>query len=93
MGRRPRSEETSPHCDGDGTLPIPINQQSVFHSPARGELHKKQRNTENNAKDLAVHSFTMREEFQSHIQHFGTYFFAMTFQHKKVQRPAYAILN
>ena len=50
-------------------------------------------NIENNAQDLEAHYFAMREELQSHIHHFGTYFFAMIYQHEEIQRPAYAIFT
>ena len=48
---------------------------------------------ENNAEDLEAHSFAMREELQSHIQHFGTYLFAVIYQHEEIKRPIYAIFT
>ena len=43
------------------------------------------------AFDIDTHALNMRVEIESHIQFFGSFFFAMVYVHEEIQRPTFAL--
>ena len=57
------------------------------------ELTTKTRPINPAAFDIDTHARDMREEIESHIQFFGSFFFAMIYVHKEIQRPTFVLFT
>ena len=57
------------------------------------ELTTKTRPVNAAAFDIDTYALNMREEIESHIQYFGSFFFAMIYVHKEIQRPTFVLFT
>ena len=41
--------------------------------------------------DIYTYALDMREEIESHIQYFGSFFFEIIYVHKEIKRPTFVL--
>ena len=57
------------------------------------ELTTKTRPVNAAAFDIDTHALNMWEEIELHVQYFGSFFFAMIYVHKEIQRPTFVLFT